>query len=184
MGVDDTTEKAKHAAEEIRRLTKGPLQDAIQAQQDRAHRALSEARARSAATEAQIKDQLAHRPKDLGVVNNITFDNSGRIVGPIRMIHQWDDGYRHLVYTETRETGRSLQMVTPSQIQPLSERIQAQQAVFEGLNPTEQERIQAGFKSGDKTIDTTPYTDYLQNEALGRRFEELKQNPPRPFGNK
>lgn len=184
MGVDDTTEKAKQATKEIRRLIEGPLQDAIRAQQEGAHRALSEARARTAATEAQIKDRLAHMPKKLGSVNDITFDNSGRIVGPIRMIGQWDDGYKHLVYTETIKTGGSLQMVNPSQIQPLSERIQTQQAVFEGLNPTEQERIQAGFKSGDKTIDTTPYSAYLQNELLRRRFDELKQNPPRPFDNK
>lgn len=178
MGVDDT-EKARQAAKEIRRLTEGPLQDAIKAEKDRADRTLGEARARSAVIEAQIQDRLTHRPKNLGSVNDITFDSSGRIVGPNMRILQWDDGYGNSVYT-----ANTVGHIFPvNQIHPLSDRIQAQQTSFGGLEVQEQLRLRREFDSSNGTAaGIQPYKAYLDNAALGKRFEELKAHPPRPFG--
>lgn len=137
----------------------------------------------------QVREQQAHRPRETETAaTDIQFTPEGRpVVENIRFIHKWDDGYGNVVYTaNTRSEITGGHIVGPVHIQPLSTRIQAQKASFRALEVDEQSRISGEFDSlGGNAASAKPYGDYLQNEALGKRFAELKSNPPRPiFGPK
>lgn len=149
--------------------------------------ALEEHKKQTQARMDQLREQQAHRPRETETAaTDIQFTPEGRpVVENIRFIHKWDDGYGNVVYTaNTRSEITGGRIVGPAHIQPLSTKIQAQQGSFRTLEVDEQSRIRGEFDSlGDNASSAKPYGDYLKNEVLGKKFEELKANPPRPsFG--
>lgn len=147
----------------------------------------ADVQARTEAFQKQLEYDRLHGPKDIGMVNDISFSPDGRInLQDIRLIHQWDDGFGNTVYTaNTRNDISRGNIVTPDQIHALSDRIRTQQTAFGTLDHGQQSAITAEFNSSKGTVASVqPYKDHLQNEALGKRFAELKANPPRPFGPK
>ena len=137
-------------------------------------------RRRQDALEQQLREDRLHRPKDLAMVSDISSGPDGR--PNMQLLHKWDDGYGNTVYTaNTRADIAARKIVTADQIQPLSRKIRAQKASFVELEADEQSRLQAEFDSSTGTAEITqPYTDFLHSEALGRRFQELKQSHPTP----
>lgn len=125
---------------------------------------------------APARERLAHMPKQLGMVNDLSPTPKGD--PRVRVILKWNDGYENVVYVVAGTTRLS-------EIKPLSDRIRVQGGALNQLSPEEQSRIRGEFSSSNgAAASIQPYNDFLQNEALGKRFEELKQNPPRPFDNK
>lgn len=147
----------------------------------------ADVQARTEAFQKQLEYDRLHRPRDIGMVNDISFSPDGRInLQDMRLIHQWDDGFGNTIYTaNTRSDIQAGNIVTPDQIHALSDRIKTQQTTFNALDPEQQSNINTEFNSSEgATTGAQTYKDYLQNEALARRFAELKTNPPRPFGPK
>lgn len=158
---------------------KGILQDAKEIDRDTERM--------RAERQASQEHRRLHYPQSLGMVNDIPFTPEGRpITQNIRIINKWDDGYGNIVYTATTRTSITRgNTVYPDQFKPLSDRIAAQQTSFERLGPQEQSRLHGEFDTSNGTAESVQsYKDYLNNQALGKRFEELKANPPKPFGNK
>lgn len=148
---------------------------------------LVDVRARAEAFQKQSDFDRQHRPRDMDTVNDMSFEPDGRIkIQEMRFIHQWDDGFGNTIYTaNTTSDVRSRNITTPDQIHALSDRIRAQQTAFGGLDPEQQSTITAEFSSSKGiAASAQPYKDHLQNGALGKRFAELKANPPRPFRSK
>lgn len=167
------------------------LKKALDAQleqtQQRVESYAADVQARTEALQKQLEYDKLHRPQDSGMVNDISFTPDGGInLQDMRLIHQWNDGFGNTVYTaNTRDDISKGNIVTPDQIHALSERIRTQQTAFGILAPEQQTTITAEFNSSKGTAASAQtYTDHLQNEALGKRFAELKANPPRPFGPK
>lgn len=136
---------------------------------------------------ASTEIRRQHRPQDVDMVNDISFASDGRVTPQeTRLIHQWNDGFGNTVYTaNTRSDISRGNIVTPDQIHALSDRIKTQQTAFGALDADQQSTITREFDSSKGTATSAqPYKDHLQNEALGKRFAELKANPPRPFGPK
>lgn len=167
------------------------LKKALDAQLDQTRQRVesytADVQARTEAFQKQLEYDRLHRPQDVGMVNDISFTPDGRInLQEMRLIHQWDDGFGNMVYTANSRSDISRgNIVTPDQIHTLSDRIKTQQTAFGALNPGEQSTITTEFNSSKgAAASAQPYKDHLQNEALGKRFAELKANPPRPFGPK
>lgn len=129
-----------------------------------------------------LDEESAHMSKEVGHATDVSFDASGRPnIEQMRFIHQWNDGYGNIVYSVSARGKTDLVL---SQVRPLSMRIQTQQSAFSGLGADEQSRIRGEFDVSKGSVASS-YRDFLQNEALGKRFAEIKTNPPRPsFGPK
>lgn len=129
---------------------------------------------------AALKEQLDHMPKRLDSVTDMSFGPDGRIdMEQFGRIHRNDDGYGNIVYTVSKRGSMGLSL---DQIGPVGQRIQAQQTAFGELSEDQQTIVRREFDSNN-TVTTLPYQDFLQNEALGKKFDALKANPPRPsFG--
>lgn len=91
------------------------------------------------------------------------------------VIFEWDDGYGNRVFTETFVRPKT-SSTGFDQIKPLSDKIQIGQTAFQRLEPDMQARLQAEFNSSNGTSSSVVfYREYLQNNSLGKRFQELKQ---------
>ena len=125
-------------------------------------------------------EQLAHQPKQLDSVNDMkallaAAGNRESIVDVRNRttIHKWDDGYGKVIYLRPS--------VRIDQVQAVSARITEQRGAFDALGVDEQTSIRTDFESSKGIAESTqPYKDHLQSEALGKRFQELKQSPPAP----
>lgn len=84
-------------------------------------------------------------------------------------IREWDDGHGNIVYLRP-----DVQM---DQVQAVSARITAQRSLFDALEVDGQAQVRAAFSLTAPAISTAamPYQDFLKSEALGTRFQELKQ---------
>lgn len=144
--------------------------------------ALRVAQRRAAEQRVKLKHQLDHMPRTLDTVNDMSFTASrAPNMKGAKRIHKWDDGDGNIVYTVNMLANPS-SFPSLSEVKALSTRINKQRTAFDQLDPAEQSRLSSVFDSSKGTApDTQPYLDHLQSAALGRRFEHLKQNPPKPF---
>ena len=160
---------------------KAALNDRLENTRARVNADAEDIRRRQDALEQQLREDRLHRPKDLAMVSDISSGPDGR--PNMQLLHKWDDGYGNTVYTaNTRADIAARKIVTPDQIQPLSRRIQAQQASFAELGADEQTLIRTEFDSSKAGVaeGIRPYDDFLQSEALGKRFQEIQQSRPTP----
>lgn len=83
---------------------------------------------------------------------------------------RWSDDYGNTIYTEK---GSKEDYPNPDQLRTIAQRVQAQQAAFAALDPSEQTRIRTDFtSSGNKPGDR--FGDFLNNAALAEQFQKLK----------
>lgn len=120
------------------------------------------------------QERLAHMPKKLDSVNDrealmaATMKRENIVdVRNRTTIYQWDDGYGNIIYLNPD--------IPMNQVQAVSARITSQKSLFDTLGTDDQTQIRTGFSLATPAANTTPYPDYLKSEALGQRFQELKQ---------
>lgn len=180
-------DRIKREGEDQNAALKRALDAQLEQTRQRVDAYAADVQARTEAFQKQLEYDRQHRPQDIGMVNDISFGPDGRInMQEMRLIHQWDDGFGNIIYTaNSRSDIQRGNIVTPDQIHALSDRIKTQQSAFTALDPVQQSTLNGEFDSSKGTATSIqPYKDYLQNETLGKRFAELKANPPRPFGPK
>lgn len=126
------------------------------------------------AEENRLREESAHRPKELGSVTDMPFGPDGRpIVQNLRFIHQWDDGFGNTVYTTTSRGNHT--GLDHDYVRSLSSLIHTQENSFKELEPQKQTTIRVENSTTAESVQ--PYREYLQNEMLAKRFEELKTQP-------
>ena len=136
----------------------------------------AELREALAAEGQRVEETIAHSPRITDSVIDVDFEGM-RPSRPPRFIRQVDDGYGNLLYTTGKDTLNRHVLLS------LIGRVNEQRQRFEGLSEEEQSKIQEEFDlNAVRSTIVSPYLDYLVSEELGRRFRELKQNPPNPFG--
>lgn len=174
---DEALDKLKEARKKIEDLT-AQIPGAFDAERRRIEEA---ARVRNDRQKEELKDRFEHSPRPIETQIDIEFRQDGRIVPESmrRLIRKWDDGYGNMIFT-----GADIP-IDIDKIRELSIRINAQKDSFVTLPDEEKTKIQVDFDSSPgKSTTSKPYSDFLRSEALGRRFQELKDNPPNPFGKK
>lgn len=176
---DESLEKIRAARRKIEDLT-AQIPEAMDAERRRIEEA-SRVRVNQqrAELEEKIREDREHAPKRIGWQDDIEFRPDGKPVPESigRVINEWNDGYGNIIFT-----GRG---IYPSEIHELSRQISAQREAFSKLSAEERSPIEAEFAaSKGKAGSSKPYSAYLQSEALAKRFQELEQNPPMPFGRK
>lgn len=181
--MPDNQEQLARSQEALARVQALAREARIRIEQDRIAReaeikAAAEIRHKEAeARLADIREQQAHQPRRVDSVNDITY-TSGGMPTSARLLNKMDDGYGNTVYTAY---GKGDPIVRLDEIKPLSDRILAQQASFGTLGDQDRSRIQSEFDtSNGRAEGARPYRDYLNNQALGKRFEELKAKSPGP----
>lgn len=169
--AEDRLESYKKTLEEMKRLT-GSMEDAMKAKKKEAEAIANQSRQRLEATTQQVRNEIKHQPKwldhamDMEVV--MASRSSGKRLDPREvMVNKWDDGNGNILFASGG--------VGPDQIPDLSARIQAQHDSFNTLNPEKQTQIRSAFQLLTPDESTKPYQDFLKSEALGKRFQELKQ---------
>lgn len=160
------------------------LKEVLDKDLERVRRGLEETAAREhqEAEEGLRKSQeaLAHMPKHLDTVNDMNAlmaaARERKNIVDVRnqtTIYQWDDGRGNIVYLNPD--------VSIRQVQAVSARITEQKGAFDALGGEDQTRLKTEFDSSKGIATGTQlYKDFLQSDALGRRFQELKQSPPAP----
>ena len=166
----DELKKANEQLEELQRDLRG----AMEAQQERLKRAAEEQiRLRREATDREI-GKLSHLPTI--VASKIDFEAVQRAVSSGRKpdlhlveIKKWDDGYGNTLFT-SGDIGIGI-----GQISDLSISVASQRSVFQTLGADEQAQIRTAFQSTSPTTEVTnPYKDFLESEALEKRFHQLQ----------
>ncbi len=115
----------------------------------------------------RVREDRVHQPKpmgnaiDLKLVEELTLSKglSTQVAYAQAGINQWDDGFGKIIYLSPS--------VRMDQVQAVSARITEQQKSFGTLETDEQSRV--------RTATNSPYQDFLHSEALGKRFQALKQ---------
>lgn len=114
------------------------------------------------------REQRAHLPRQLDDEIDLEESDPNKAI-----IMQWDDGYGNIVYLNP--------VVSMNQVQAVSARITEQKGAFDALGIPDQTRFKTEFDSSKGIAEgIQPYKDYLKSDALGRRFQELKQTRPTP----
>lgn len=172
---DESLERLRTGRKKIEDLTAQ-----ISGSMDAERRRIEEAsRVRIDQQRAKLKEEWDHFPKPIGEQRDLEFRPDGRIVPESirRVIEKWDDGYGNIIFTDGS--------VNIKGIHELSRQIGVQKNAFGVLSDEEKSRIQAEFnESKDQAKVSKPYSSYLRSETLGRKFQELEQNPPMPFARK
>lgn len=119
-------------------------------------------------------ERVKRMPKQLDSVNDMdalmSAHKAGRNIVDVRnetTIYQWDDGYGNILYLSPA--------IGMDQVHAVSSRITGQREVFGGLGVDEQSKIRAEFGLSKDSAAPKPYKDFLECEARGKRFQELKQ---------
>lgn len=167
------TEQAKQVIEEINKLSV-ELQKRADANLEHVKVAGEAQLATSQAELDGAREDLAHQPKlmgnviDLKLVRELALSKglSTQEAYAQAGINQFDDGYGNIIYLSPS--------VRMDQVHTVSARITEQQKSFGVLGADEQIRARTEFGSAMNTTPS-PYLDFLQSEALEKRFQELKQ---------
>jgi len=117
---------------------------------------------------ARLDEQIRHYPKPLD--SEMDYEaamQSSRLDPDQLIIAKWDDGNGNILFASGD--------VGPNQIPNLSARIATQGQAFQALIPSEQVQVRTAFQRPTSGQNTAPYQDFLKSEALGKRFQELKQ---------
>ena len=126
------------------------------------------ARKRSASLAEEVDSRLARAPKKLRGITNLEAVKKRRPEVEWR-INEWNDGEGNIVYLHD---GVGMNPLKPD---PVFTRIRTQRDTFSGLEADQQSRIRGEFESNPNAVNTQPFQDLLQSEALERKFQELKQ---------
>lgn len=121
----------------------------------------------------QLRRDVEHMPMLLDRVTDIPRDPGGRPnIQKALSLQQWNDGHGNIIYTAIR-LGTP---IAPDVVRSLATRISTQRATFTNLDVAEQSQIRTEFTSSKgKSASVQPYQDLLRSEAVGRRFEAIKQ---------
>lgn len=174
MGDEEQLKKLRDATSQIRSLG----DEAVRLQNEENERLRQAVEAQTRAGKDQVKRMLSDLNDPLNYPereSDIEFLPGGKIDPKTlrRGISQWRDADRNEIYT------REGYLPLP-QIRALRDKVVAQQKVWGGLASGEQSKIQGEWLSSEgKAPSTLPFQDFLQSRALGERFKQLQQNPPR-----
>ncbi len=164
----DEFEKGKISAEEVKKagvIGAEEIRRAVEAAGRQQHEELK-------AEANRIHEEYVRQPKNLdSILDKEAFREATNKRDKIGMynaeIMVWDDGYGNIIYLNPD--------VSMRQVQVVSARITEQKRVFDTLGAGDQTQIRAAFSLATPAESTTPYQDFFKSEALGIRYQELKQ---------
>lgn len=164
--ADKSLEHIRQARQQIEKST-GQMSEALNETNRRLKESLDAQRRQQQEAHARMIDEVTGgkpEPKLIGTKMDIT-------ANPIKSIRKLDVG-GNIIFTDRTS-------VNPDEIHSLSAQIIEQRNTFEILEGQEQTTLQTEFESSRGVAPAVqPYKDYLQSQALGKRFTELEQGLP------